>query len=118
MHRLLRTRVLVLCSVALLVLSLVPAVRRLATRIACGACALRRPGMYARRVLPWQVASRALEGPAVQLRAAKPPPALGGWCLRQRSQREVEGGRQVSGFGRGGRCSEARKLRCMPLTLR
>ena len=46
----------------LVLLSLVPAVRRFAARIACGACALKRPGMYACRVLPWQVASRLARG--------------------------------------------------------
>ena len=53
---------LAVVAVVLVLLSLVPAVRRLAARIACGACALKRPGMYACRVLPWQVASRLARG--------------------------------------------------------
>jgi uncharacterized membrane protein YbhN (UPF0104 family) len=56
---------LAVAAVALLVASALGPVRRFATGVARGACALRRPGRYACRVVPWQLASRLARGVAI-----------------------------------------------------
>jgi uncharacterized membrane protein YbhN (UPF0104 family) len=56
---------LAVAAVALLVASALAPVRRFATGVARGACALRRPGRYACRVVPWQLASRLARGAAI-----------------------------------------------------
>jgi uncharacterized membrane protein YbhN (UPF0104 family) len=52
-------------AAALVVASALRPVRRLAAEVARGACALRSPGRYACRVLPWQALSRLARGAAI-----------------------------------------------------
>jgi hypothetical protein len=52
-------------AVLLVAASAIRPVRRLAAQVACGACALRSPGRYAYRVLPWQALSRLSRGAAI-----------------------------------------------------
>jgi uncharacterized membrane protein YbhN (UPF0104 family) len=56
---------LAIAAAALIVASAIRPVRRLAAKVACGACALRSPGRYAYRVLPWQALSRLARGAAI-----------------------------------------------------